>query len=126
MLRNDYRYKAKVVNIHDGDTMTLDVDLGFYITVRMLCRLHGLNARELSEVGGPEARLTLEALCPYGSDVEVQSITVDKYAGRFDAIVLNTLGLDVNEIMIEDGYAIPWDGKGKKPVPPWPIVKVTP
>jgi hypothetical protein len=30
-------------------------------------------------------------------------------------------GRDVATQMIRDRYAAPWDGKGTKPVPAWPI-----
>lgn len=116
-----YVRRAIVNRVLDGDTVILDVDLGFYIYVRMSCRLAGINARESHTAGGPEATAYLESLLPKGAAVTVQSVKPDKYAGRFDGVVINVNGDNVNDRMVSVGYALPWDGKGPAPIPPWPI-----
>jgi micrococcal nuclease len=116
-----YEYKATVVRVVDGDTVLLDVDLGFYTYSRMSCRLAGINCRELNEPGGSQARGYLTSLLPVGAEVVVTSVKPDKYAGRFDAIVATSDGTIINNKMVEAGYAALWDGKGARPVPPWPI-----
>lgn len=118
-----YQYNATVVRVIDGDTVIMDVDLGFYMTARMSCRLEGINAIELHSPGGPEARDHLAALftTPH---VVVSSVKADKYAGRFDGIILVTSNgavFNVNDRMVLDGYAAAWNGLGTRPVPPWPI-----
>lgn len=118
---DNYTRTAKVLEIIDGDTFRAEVDLGFYIKVVMLCRLYGLNARELKDPGGLEAKNYLTWRIPPGSIVNLTSIKPDKYAGRFDAIVYaKDKSTPVNTDMILDGYAIYWDGKGTPPVPLWP------
>jgi micrococcal nuclease len=42
-----YVYKCKVVRVVDGDTVVLDIDLGFFITIRRSCRLLKYNAPEM-------------------------------------------------------------------------------
>lgn len=121
-----YRYRAVVVRVLDGDTVILDVDLGFYVTVRQSCRLMGINARELHEPGGPEARNHLLSLLPERASINVESIQPDKYAGRFDGIIFVMPGISVNEFMVRDGYAAKWDGEGARPVPLWPIPQTEP
>jgi micrococcal nuclease len=115
-----YEYKASVVRIVDGDTVLLDLDLGFYMLARMSCRLAGLNCIELNQPGGSAAKTYLASLLPLDAEVVVKSVKPDKYAGRFDA-VLTLKGVNINNQMIADGYAAKWDGKGTRPVPPWPI-----
>jgi micrococcal nuclease len=120
-----YDYKATIVRVIDGDTVLMDVDLGFYTYSRMSCRLAGLNAIELNQPGGSQARTHLTTLLPQGTAVVVQSVKPDKYAGRFDAIVTSGTGggsVNINDTMVADGYAAPWDGSGPRPVPVWPIV----
>jgi endonuclease YncB( thermonuclease family) len=46
--------RAKVVSVHDGDTLTVDLDQGFYDTKRITVRLQGVFAPELHQLGGPE------------------------------------------------------------------------
>jgi hypothetical protein len=82
--------KAFVVKITDGDTVELDVDLGFEITRRASFRLLGLNARELHDPGGREAKMNLTLLLPMGSAVLLTSVKNDKFGGRYDAILTTT------------------------------------
>jgi micrococcal nuclease len=116
-----YQYRATVVRVLDGDTVLLDVDLGFYVTVRQSCRLMGINARELHDIGGPEARDHLLGLLPVKASVNLESVKPDKFAGRFDGLIFVLPGVSVNQFMVKDGYAATWDGTGTRPVPPWPI-----
>lgn len=116
-----YDYRATVVRVIDGDTVIVDVDLGFYMVARMSCRLTGINARELHDAGGAAARDYLAGLLPVGISALVSSVKPDKYAGRFDGIVYNDVPVSVNAQMITAGYAASWDGHGTAPVPPWPI-----
>lgn len=41
-----YEYKAKVINVVDGDTFDLDVDLGFKIHMQIRVRLLGVDTPE--------------------------------------------------------------------------------
>ena len=43
----DYVRVAKLVRIVDGDTLDLDVDLGFYTYQRVRVRLNGINTPEI-------------------------------------------------------------------------------
>lgn len=117
-----YEYKATVVRVIDGDTVILDVDLGFYVLVRMSCRLAGINAIELNQPGGSQARVHLSEMLPVATPVIVESVKPDKFAGRFDAIVIEPrTATTINDRMVADGYAAVWNGSGPRPVPPWPI-----
>lgn len=51
-----FEYNAKLVRLIDGDTMILDVDCGFNITVRERFRLSRVNAPELMSISGMQAR----------------------------------------------------------------------
>lgn len=116
----DYIYRATVVQVMDGDSALLNVAVGFYITVRVNARLAGVNARELHQDGGPEARDHLTGYLPAGDVVTIRSIKPDKFAGRWDTQITSALGVDVSAAMVDDGYAALWNGQGPKPVPPWP------
>lgn len=117
-----YVYNATVVKVHDGDTLTLDVDLGFNVHMIESFRLFGCNARELSQIGGLEARDHLASLLPVGTPVQVESIKPDKFGNRYDGII--KIGaiehLDLVQKLITEQWAAAWDGRGDKPVPPWP------
>jgi endonuclease YncB( thermonuclease family) len=115
-----------VTEVHDGDTVLGTLDLGFRVSMAASCRLAGCNARELSMPGGPEARQHLADLVGVGPiprviRLSVSSVAVDKYSGRFEGVLWLPSGESATAVMIRDGYAVPWDGKGVRPVPPWPI-----
>lgn len=120
-----YLYNATMVRVHDGDTIEVIVDRGFFdylgstahpIPIRIL----GINARELNEPGGPEAQANLAALLPVGSPVVLASSKPDKYAPRWDAAIQTPTIPDLATALIAGQWAAAWDGTGTKPVPPWP------
>jgi endonuclease YncB( thermonuclease family) len=111
--------RATVVGVHDGDTVTMDVDLGFGISRRGLpFRLLGLNARELRDPGGSEARANLLTLIPIGTMLRLTSVKDDKYARYLAVLWLGDT--DICQRLIDTDWAAAWNGKGAKPLPPWP------
>lgn len=51
-----YEYKADVTNVIDGDTLELQIDLGFHVRVIERVRLVGLNAPEMKLAEGVAAK----------------------------------------------------------------------
>lgn len=112
---------AQVVRVVDGDTVILDIDLGFNTWRRYESfRLIGCNARERSTAGGPEAHANLQTLLPVGAWVSLTSVRPDKYGGRYDARIYLPDGRDLTQVLIDSGWAAPWDGRGPRPIPTWP------
>jgi len=108
-------YMAKVVNVHDGDTITLDIDLGFGIRLpgqswtgktMLSCRIYGINAPELNTPEGKAARDFALTLVSPGDLVTVMSISWDKYGGRFDGTVMMDDGRYFATEMLEAGHAV--------------------
>ena len=54
-----YIYRATCHRVVDGDTFEADVDLGFYVTLRVKVRLHNVDTPERGEVGWREASAAL-------------------------------------------------------------------
>jgi micrococcal nuclease len=65
-----YSYRAKLIRCVDGDTADLNVDLGFYLTARIRCRLTGVNTPERGQANFKEATAILETLIKEQSDEE--------------------------------------------------------
>ena len=101
-------YPAVVVSIHDGDTMTLDLDLGFNLTFRSNCRVYGINAPELATQAGKDALTYAETLVKPGDKVTTLSHGWDKYGGRFDGSVTLPDGTDFGTLMLDSGHAVPF------------------
>lgn len=110
----------------DGDTFTCDVDLWPGLRQRMLCRLAGINAPDRGEGGREEAAAELVRVLALGA-VTVEAVHPDKFSGRFDALVVvdrpGDTALIVNTWLVREGLAVPWDGRGKRPLVPWPRVR---
>lgn len=112
------RYKALVVRWVDGDTVILRVDLGQKTSVEGSYRLNRLNTAEAQTEQGLVAQAKVEAACPAGSSVWIQTSKADRY-GRYLAEVFFLDGLvwaNLNDWMLAQGIALPYDGRGVKPV----------
>lgn len=100
-------YPATVLSVHDGDTCTLSVNLGFGVTVTYPCRIFGINAPELSTAAGKVARDFAQTLLHPGDVVSVLSHGWDKYAPRFDGAITLPDGRDFATVMLQAGQAVP-------------------
>jgi len=107
-----YQYRAAVLKVVDGDTVHLDVELGFDVRRRDSFRLFGINAPEMSTPEGVAAKdWLIEALKPGLDMVTTHKDDREKF-GRY----LGTLwvkGKNLNEAMIEAGHAVAYSG-GKR------------
>lgn len=102
-------YPAKVISEHDGDTITLDIDLGFgiHIVSGLACRIYGINAPELSTPAGKAALEFVKATLKIGDQVLVTSHGWDKYGGRFDGSVTLPDGRDFALVLLAANQAAP-------------------
>ena len=112
-------YDAKVIEVHDGDTIGLDIDLGFDHIVlaksftggpQLSCRIMGINAPELKTASGKKAAVFAQGLLPVGTLVRVVSFGWDKYGGRFDGSITLPDGRDFGTVMLSTGHAVPFSG----------------
>ena len=108
-----YTYEATLTSIHDADTVTVTVDLGFDVTVKVTLRLLGLNAPELATPEGKTARDALTALLPTGvRALRVVTVKREKYGRMLATIYI--ADQDVNAWLIAQGYAVPYFGHGAR------------
>lgn len=122
------RVNAVVVDHWDGDSfyVKMRTGVGGLVVERQLVRLLGCAAREKSDPGGLEARDALRDRpgMRVGSPVVLTALKDDKYGGRIDAVVtyLAADGLphDLATDLIAEQWAVPWNGAGVQPKPPWP------
>lgn len=104
-----YKYCATVRRIIDGDTLDLDVDMGFRAwRMKERFRLTGLDApesnRAASAAAGRAARDYLAELVPVGSIVTIETAKDPDNFGRWLATVWHE-GRNINEALIEAGHA---------------------
>jgi micrococcal nuclease len=112
-----FTYYADVIRIVDGDTVELNVDLGFKVWCRMTVRLAGIDAPERNTEAGKVAMDALKFMIASSRVyIETQKDSQEKF-GRYLATIYlfsgNGEGVSVNDLMLKGGYAKPYEG-GKR------------
>ena len=119
-----YQYSVKVVKVIDGDTIDVDVDLGFsVILAKQRVRLHGIDTPESrtrdkeEKVRGLLSKAFLLDMCPVGSTIRLQS----HGKGKFGRILGEIYEVDddlvsINKKMCNEAYAVPYFGQSKEDI----------
>lgn len=100
-----YEYKATVTKVKDGDTLVLDIDVGFSIIYRnQVVRLARINTPETNTIEGLTVKDVVTKLL-VDKSVVVKTIKdkKDKY-GRYLAEVYVD-DLNINDYLLENNYA---------------------
>ena len=119
-----YHYNGTVVKAYDGDTCTVQVDLGFKLTAKVKVRMLGINTPEIrtkdlvEKEKGKEARdyFRLRVL---NKKVIIHTQKKGKFGRWLGTIWLydenkESIGESVNDELIRLGYALAYDGGKRK------------
>ena len=119
-----YQYKCKINKVLDGDTVDIDLDLGFNIVlVNQRVRMAGVDtpeSRTANKEEKPRGLLSKKKLAeklPVGSwqIIETQrSDNNDDKFGRILGVFILEDGTKVNEWLIQNNYAVPYKGENKE------------
>lgn len=105
----EFKYKARVVSVYDGDSVTVDIDLGMYVSVRATLRLRGIDAPEMGTPEGLAARDWLRLLLLNSTEqLVVQTSRGDKYGRWLGELYLGDVF--VNDALVQAGHARVYDG----------------
>jgi len=103
-----YRYRAHVLKIYDGDTITVRVDLGFHTHTIQRLRLARIDAWEVRGEERPAGLIARDWLRTQilGRDVEVQTNkdATGKW-GRYIAEVFTLDGANLNDALVANSHA---------------------
>ena len=100
-----YTYAAKLIEVVDGDTVDLLIDLGFGVHVKERCRLYGIDAPEMPTEAGKIAKAYLESLIGAATGelyVATRKMTrkpkekTDKYGRYLAVLYVGADNLDIN------------------------------
>ena len=118
-----YEYKASLVKIVDGDTIDVDLDLGFEVVLKkQRIRLYGINTpesrtRDLEQKKyGLAAKERLRELLEEADQILVTTEIDKKARGKYGRI-LGTIfagSININNLMVDEGYAIAYYGGTKR------------
>ena len=124
-----YEYRCKVSRVVDGDTVDVDIDLGFGVWMhKERIRLYGMDTpesrtRDLEEKKyGLLAKQQIESFMPRGSMQTL--VTVKDKAGKFGRILGKFLIYDkktdrqmtVNDWMVREHHAVAYHGQSKEDI----------
>ena len=109
-----FAYRARALNVVDGDTVDLFIDLGFRMTSTQRVRLLGVNTPELHSPDlsvrerAVAAKQFLMSMLLIGGDwpLIVQTAKSDSF-GRWLADIW-VAGTHVNNALLEKGHAVPF------------------
>jgi micrococcal nuclease len=110
-----YQYKIKKINkIIDGDTVDVDIDLGFGITYSQRVRLKDINAPEIRTLNTEEkakglaAKEWLQKELSREGEWIIETTKEDKYGRILGTLYLVGDPVTVNERMLNEGVAEPY------------------
>jgi micrococcal nuclease len=107
-------YVKKVTKVVDGDTIDVEIDLGFDISFSSRVRLAGIDTPESRTTDKMEKALGLEAKSYLKNQIESAKTVViktekmdssEKYGRILGWVFLDGSNISMNEKMIEDGHA---------------------
>ena len=124
-----YEYRCKIVRVVDGDTVDVDIDLGFGIWMhKERIRVYGIDTpesrtRDVTEkVFGKLATEVVKTFLPEGSMQTL--VTVQDKAGKFGRVLGKFLIYDakedrqttLNEWMVKNHFAVEYSGQSKREI----------
>lgn len=110
----DWSYNAKLVRVVDGDTVYLEVDLGFRLHITMDFRLLGIDTPEMvgaSKTAALSAKAELERLLGLGV-IRAYTEKSDKYGRwlvKLKVAQPDGSAIDVNQALLDGGFAVPYN-----------------
>ena len=120
-----YEYRCKILRVVDGDTVDVDIDLGFGVWMhKERVRMMGIDTPEsrtrdsVEKQFGLASKDKLKSLLPIGS-MQILKTEIDKSGedakGKFGRILGDFLieGKRASEILIEEGFAVAYHGQSK-------------
>lgn len=120
-----YEYRAELIKVVDGDTVDVDIDLGFGVWLRNeRVRIMGIDTPESRTSDKVEKLFGLAAKNRVKKMLE-KNIVLKTFAakdgedmkGKFGRILgdfyIESEGKLLTEVMIEEGHAVPYHGQSK-------------
>ncbi len=119
-----YEYHAKVTNVIDGDTIVVDIDLGFSVVLSdQSVRLLGVDTPESRTSDKTEKVFGLASKDYTKSFIEAcdkhvivrthKSDDAEKFGRLLGEIINPNTGVVLNDMLVSEGYAVKYLGENK-------------
>lgn len=119
-----YIYRCKINKVVDGDTVEIDLDLGFnMMLVNQKVRMSGIDTPESRTSNSEEktrgilSKKKLSEKLPVGSWQKIQTMKSDSNDDKFGRILgvfIMEDGMSLNQWMIDNNYAVLYQGENKE------------
>lgn len=119
-----YIYRCKINKVVDGDTVEIDLDLGFnMMLVNQKVRMAGIDTPESrtsnneEKVRGNLSKKKVAEKLPVGSWQRIQTMKSDANDDKFGRILgvfILEDGTSLNQWMIDNNYAVLYQGENKE------------
>jgi len=119
-----YIYRCKILKVLDGDTVEIDLDLGFNIVLsNQKVRMSGIDtpesrtANQEEKVRGLLSKKKVAEKLPVGSWQKIQTMRADSNDDKFGRILgvfIMEDGTSLNQWMIDNNYAVLYQGENKE------------
>jgi micrococcal nuclease len=107
-MTNLYYYKANVIKVYDGDTVTVDIDLGMGVWLhKKNIRLFGIDAPEMRGPEKEEGKKSRDWLREKILGKEIILKTVKDKTGKYGRIIGEIWfeHENINDLLVENGLA---------------------
>jgi micrococcal nuclease len=111
-----WRYRAKAIRVVDGDTVVLEVDLGFRIVLTEPVRLAGINTPELigkDSVRARQAKMFTQEWLSADPMLYIQTQLVrerEKYGRILATLYREDDPVSLNDALVKADLAVEYDG----------------
>ena len=116
-----YEYRAKVIKVIDGDTVDVDIDLGFGMTYKkQRVRLMGIDTPEsrtrdlVEKLFGKASKKHLKEILSNAEMLTLVSHDKGKFGRILGELFVGNSSFSINQQMIKDCHAVPYFGQSKE------------
>ena len=116
-----YEYNAVVTRVIDGDTIDVNIQLGFDVVLyKQRVRLYGIDTPESrtrnkeEKVRGLLSKAYVQEKCPINSTIRLKSYDRGKFGRILGDIYELDSDISINQKMCKEGYAVPYSGGNKE------------
>ena len=105
-----YNYKAEIIAVYDGDTVTAKVDLGFLHFQIMKLRLFGIDTPELRGPEREQGLIVRDIVREMILNKEVEIHSYKDKQGKFGRYLATIIigDINLNQWLIDNGHAEPY------------------
>ena len=117
-----YEYNCKIVRVIDGDSIIIDIDLGFsHFIHNESIRLYGVDTPECrtrdaeEKAAGLLAKKFVEQMLHVGGTYKLETREKGKF-GRYLGVIKITGNLTINTALVTEHLAVPYMGQSKQEI----------